>query len=1647
MQTFRFLMAFRALRWGMLLVLSLAWSQAALAAGACSAYKGQVLLNELRIGSTSSLNKLNQIELYNRSNVAQSVWQNWKLVMNYGRSGSSPTAYGPYLLSTGFSAQGQFIYNSDKVLYLRNRNGRMVDVALLDQNDDFVDYVAINGKMQTVPGCFGSTTQINTNTSSSRVGDAMRLPDGGTWPSTISNTSVNTIGITNVCSSGVSDLVVSNGVDIASPTALVTPVTYTVSAFNKSCTNILANVQVTVTNISATNFDGLTYTPSGSTTTSPSGSNRTWTIGTLAPGAVATLTITGTPINIGTLSTVATGTSTSSLVNTADDSATATIAVKDANYVGFDVLTDSITEGSTTTYSASISSDLEAGANITVNYTISGTAGSGDTNLPASGSVTITPSNADNPQSTSIDFTVKNDYVYEPTKSIVLTITSISSTDRTVKLATADNVMTISLLDDEPLPTDTVVVRGYGTQAGGVGPFMELWLNGTKVGEANVSATTVTEYAFPVALPDTGTAAIDVVFNNDANIGGADRNLLVNSVRVRGQVLLPTDAGVTYDKGLGALATDGVDVIAGQVSMSWNGALRFGVNLTRPAIAEYHLEEGALTGTAGEVKDTAGYTGGPFNGKAVGSPLPVPTRSSPALSDTAGTSGTCGYASLAGPAAGGGAIDITGLPVSTTSNAQTTVAFWLYWNGTSTGRPIGWQNYDLYLAPYVFGFNTSNSDVYGFDPTSLANGWHHIVATFTNGDVTQNVMYVDGVKKTLTAMQSAFSSTNAVVQSALRLGGWVASTDYRFTGRLDEVKVFTGGLSQTQVTALFTETHACNAALISQYHMDENAWTGTAGEVLDSSGRGVNGTATGTTGRPKPLHDSPALSGTQLGTCGYGNFGGAATKQVVSLGAPDLGIGGNPAFSVSAWVRWGVTPSTGNQWANIVANGDSGAGQFWLQHAQLNNKFEFAVKTSVTRKYVWSKTAPVAGQWYHLAGVYDGTALHIYVNGVLDDFLATPLTGTVAPYLASYNLNIGADSTQVRAFQGDIDEVQFFGGALTASQVSALVAERHACPVYPPSTPLATNFNCVEPRAAADTGRIYTKLAGTPFNLEVAALLANGSVDTTYASSANRNVTVELVDGSSTTACSSRAAISPAVSQTLSFAASDAGRKASAAFTVATAYPNLRCRVTDAGDSPSIVGCSSDSFAVRPTSLSVTSTATADSSGTSTTATPALKTGSSFTLTATSNVTGTTTAPRIDSAKLSAHTGAAQVGSLSGSFGNAIPGTGVATGSSFSYSEVGYFRLAANGVWDDTFTAVDSAAGDCTADFSNTAVGGKYGCYFGNTAASSYFGRFIPDHFNVSANSNGSMAPACLTGSFTYAGQGMGYATPPSITISPINSAAGTTVTQNYTGAFQKLTAANVAITVPTADGAQFGSDGLTKTALSASMSAGTLSNSAGVMTYTLKSSDLFTYTRNANAMVPPYTSAITLPVAAVTDGEVTAASLPTLLPSGAALRYGRIKLQNVFGSEKLPLTIPIQAQHYVTNASGTGFFTNNTLDHCTPLSVPAARTLTASASPDGLANLYFYPVAAGRNQLLSTDVTASAPVKLLAGQANLQFTAPAKRGWLDMILSVPSYLTSNWGNCNGQGSDALQNDLPCARATFGVYGSKAPLVYMRENY
>lgn len=236
-------------------------------------------------------------------------------------------------------------------------------------------------------------------------------------------------------------------------------------------------------------------------------------------------------------------------------------------------------------------------------------------------------------------------------------------------------------------------------------------------------------------------------------------------------------------------------------------ATNTGTVIVATLVAEYHLEDLSWNGTAGELKDTAGYAGGPFDGTAVGSTYPALTLNNPAL---ANSPGTCGYATMGGQ----GAFSASSLPVSIAAGAKTSVAFWMYWDGTDSVMPIGWNQHALLLAGGYFGFTTnSSSDIYGIASTGLVNGWHHVVAVFTNGSVDSNLLFIDGVAQTLEQLQGSPNFTNAVVGSSLRIGGWMQDGNHRFTGRLDEVLIYKDALVQTDVTNLYAAKHTCAPAV------------------------------------------------------------------------------------------------------------------------------------------------------------------------------------------------------------------------------------------------------------------------------------------------------------------------------------------------------------------------------------------------------------------------------------------------------------------------------------------------------------------------------------------------------------------------------------------------------------------------------------------------------------------------------------------------------------------------------------------------------------------------------------------------------------------------------------------------------------------
>ncbi|MCW5657485.1 MAG: right-handed parallel beta-helix repeat-containing protein [Burkholderiaceae bacterium] len=156
--------------------------------------------------------------------------------------------------------------------------------------------------------------------------------------------------------------------------------------------------------------------------------------------------------------------------------------------------------------------------------------------------------------------------------------TTLATTDDTQETASIGT--TIEVYDAVTTVTSTsadalnLVVRARATLAGGVGPRIQVRVNGVSVGSVEVRATTHSDHVFRLGSAVPAGARIDVVFGNDATINGQDRNLYVDSVRVNGATLRPTDPGATVDRGTGTAAFDGVDVVDGRGDLLWNAALR-----------------------------------------------------------------------------------------------------------------------------------------------------------------------------------------------------------------------------------------------------------------------------------------------------------------------------------------------------------------------------------------------------------------------------------------------------------------------------------------------------------------------------------------------------------------------------------------------------------------------------------------------------------------------------------------------------------------------------------------------------------------------------------------------------------------------------------------------------------------------------------------------------------------------------------------------------------------------------------------------------------------------------------------------------------------------------------------------------------------
>ena len=337
-------------------------------------------------------------------------------------------------------------------------------------------------------------------------------------------------------------------------------------------------------------------------------------------------------------------------------------------------------------------------------------------------------------------------------------------------------------------------------------------------------------------------------------------------------------------------------------------------------------------------------------------------------------------------------------------------------------------------------------------------------------------------------------------------------------------------------------------------------------------------------------------------------------------------------------------------------------------------------------------------------------------------------------------------------------------------------------------------------------------------------------------------------------------------------------------------------------------------------------------------------------------------------------------------------------------------------------------------------------------------GRFIPDRFVLSATflTNRSSAACAPASAFTYMDEGLDL----QFTLTARNAVGATTT--NYRGAFARLALNPASLSIGARD-----------TALGISLSA-RLDTAAGVagawgdgiaagLTATVAvlrkvvplddPDGPFAQVRIGIAPSDPDGVAL---AAAALDFDVDGVGGNDRAQIGAPteIRYGRLRLANALGSERLSLQMPMRVEYW----NGSVFLVN-LQDSCTTLPrasvamggyqsnlapCETALNTAAIAFSNGLAAPSLVAPGPGNNGGVNLQV------RLGAAGAGQYCPAPGATP-LAVTSAARRYLLGRWNSTDDDGNAATQyDDAPVARATFGVYGTDRTsnrIIYMRENY
>jgi len=145
-------------------------------------------------------------------------------------------------------------------------------------------------------------------------------------------------------------------------------------------------------------------------------------------------------------------------------------------------------------------------------------------------------------------------------------------------------------------------------------------------------------------------------------------------------------------------------------------------------------------------------------------------------------------------------------------------------------------------------------------------------------------------------------------------------------------------------------------------------------------------------------------------------------------------------ITVAAWIKVNKLDA---DWQAIVTKGDT---TWRLQRYQATSNIEFTCTglDVASDPSGWGilhgEKSVNDGQWHHIAGVYDGRFMTLYMDGKTD--VSCPATGSIN--VNNYKVFIGANShfQDPREWNGLIDDVRIYSYALSETEIKALYHDK-----------------------------------------------------------------------------------------------------------------------------------------------------------------------------------------------------------------------------------------------------------------------------------------------------------------------------------------------------------------------------------------------------------------------------------------------------------------------------------------------------------------------------------------------------------------------------------------------------------------------------